>query len=417
MLSTFLLKRFHLITSIFAIYTLTLATSMAGMEIASSLIAAIFLYKWIRHQLQQVKIGPDWFLLGYFVCVVLSASINSENRSQWIDMVGWMRWAILVYAFPGVLRLILSKKMERWHLVYCFLLIAIGFNSVFQFFTGIDISRPHLPLDHIGPFFRASGFFKMGLTFAYSIGMMGMTTLALSFQMAKQKRNKEFILSFLAYLSVGLSVLLSMTRGAWVAYAVASLLGVVLVSRRWFLKYVPVFLGVVTVVTLTNQTLIDRFNSIFDGQNFSNATRSFLWRANFLAFKDHPWFGIGFHQKKEMILKYYADLGQPDFAFFGHPHSDLLQMLVGLGIFGFGFYLALNFWFLRASFLVFKNYELGWFKTLGLSAFLGQVYFHIGGLTQCNFTDGEVNHMLIFLWAITTVLYYNLPNPRTAAIT
>ncbi|MGZ6480380.1 MAG: O-antigen ligase family protein, partial [Bdellovibrionales bacterium] len=97
------------------------------------------------------------------------------------------------------------------------------------------------------------------------------------------------------------------------------------------------------------------------------------------------------------LPEYFARLGI-DQEFVSHAHNNLLQFLGGTGIFGFISYCAVIFIFLRKAWRIRKVTAWGW------SLFLAQLYMQLGGLTEANFIDGEVNHMLIFTWAILLVV-------------
>ena len=389
---------------LFALYTVSLFVSMAGMESFSALLAILALIK-VRREWQGfgvLRIGPDVWILIYVAAVCLSAAINSVSTPLMVDMIGWCRWAILLYSMTWLLRVALTPQLERWHWIFLFLAIPIGFNSIYQFFTGIDFTRPDLVLDQLGNYYRASGFFKMGLTFAYSIGMIGMTAFALGLVRATRKDTRATIYAGVVFAFVTLSVILSMTRGAWIALGVAAALGIYLVSRRWFLYFVPTTLTAFLFAAMSNLTLRERLLSLVDGHRLAGSTRLIMWKTNLLLFWDHPLLGVGFFPPKEMFHTYYLRLGANYMQFYGHAHSDLLEMLSGTGIFGFLSYVLLCVYFLRLAYRLWMTLPLEqtWYRSLALGALLAQVYFHVGGLTQCNFTDGEVNHVLIFMWAI-----------------
>lgn len=400
-----------LILSLFGLYILGLFTSMAAMEFFSSLLVLVALVVGIRRGrqgLSTLALGPDRWIWLYIAAVIMSAMMNANSPELRNSMIGWCRWVVLLYAFTWLLRVTLRPQLERWHWYFLFLTIPIGFNSIYQFFTGIDFTRPQLVLDHLGNYYRASGFFKMSLTFAYSLGMIGMTALAIALVRAADQDKKRAAYAAVTFLFVALSVFLSMTRGAWIAFAFATFVGVYLISRRWFLYLVPSTVFGLALIVLTNQTLRERLQSIFDGGNFSNSTRVLVWKANFLLFLDHPFFGIGFFPPREAFHYYYARLGAPDMDFYGHAHSDLMEMLSRIGIFGFVSYIVFCLFFLRLAYSLWKSLPIGqtWYRALALGSFLAQIYFHVGGLTQCNFTDGEVNHVLIFLWAATGAIAF-----------
>jgi O-antigen ligase len=128
----------------------------------------------------------------------------------------------------------------------------------------------------------------------------------------------------------------------------------------------------------------------------SSAMRLHLWRAYFQMFADHPWFGVGLFQGDKLLPEYYQRLGIVE-PFTSHAHNVPLQWLAGAGVFALLVYLYVAFYFLRLS------WRLRSLSVWGLSLFCAQLYWHIGSLTEANFFDGEVNHFIVFTWAL--VLY------------
>jgi O-antigen ligase len=151
--------------------------------------------------------------------------------------------------------------------------------------------------------------------------------------------------------------------------------------------------------------------SLLNPLESSNYLHVLVWKANWLIFLDHPLLGVGLGLNTPLMPQYYAQLGYPTETFKSHAHNDLLQMLAGVGLFGALCYIIFCAWFLRAAYLTWRRLPSNatWYRSLALGSFLAQIYFHIGALTQCNFTNGINNHLLIFLWALTAALYGALP--------
>ena len=56
----------------------------------------------------------------------------------------------------------------------------------------------------------------------------------------------------------------------------------------------------------------------------------------------------------------------------------------------------------------------GFYSSLALGCFAAQVYLHVGGLTEVNFTDGEVNHAIVMVWSLTLGLAQPARSQSTA---
>jgi O-antigen ligase len=193
----------------------------------------------------------------------------------------------------------------------------------------------------------------------------------------------------------------SLTRGAWLGFIGGLVTLSLALSRK--VKLIMLVLAVILAVAgvSLSSTLHQRFASITDPQNHSNHTRVIVWQATWEMFKDHPWLGVGLHRNRDYLLEYYKVIGHEEETFISHSHSDYLEQLAGTGVFGFLAFITFSLWFLREAYRLWRRSPAKSFEaSLGLGALAALIFFHIGSFTQCNFTDAEVAHMLVFIWAL-----------------
>jgi O-antigen ligase len=107
---------------------------------------------------------------------------------------------------------------------------------------------------------------------------------------------------------------------------------------------------------------------------------------------------VGFDQGQLFLERAYIQLEIAQ-DFVSHAHNDYIQMLAETGIVGFSAYMLLLGWTLTQTFKLRKSH-FNW----AVSLFCAQIYVLLGSLTQANFSDSEVNHFLVFSWAIVSVL-------------
>ncbi len=405
----------RIVVSLLALYTVALLTSMAAMEIFAWLLVATLgvgtIQGWFR--VAQRSIGPDLLLGLFFGIVTLSAVCNAHTLMEFVDIVGWARWIALLYVFTWCFRQYLNPSWERWHSVLLGLCCVMGVYAIFQFLYGIELVHRHYRLNQLGDYFRASGFFTLCLTFAYQMGMFGMTAFALALEKAQSQKFKDALFAAIAFGFCTLAVVLTLTRGAWLAYAITILIGTALYSRRRLVVVAPMALITVAALIAKWQFFSARLGSLFNPHENSNYLHILVWKSNWLIFLDHPLLGVGLGLNTPLMPQYYARLGFPNETFKSHAHNDLLQMLAGTGILGAAAYIGICAWFLTAAYKAWKAQPetATWYRSIALGSFLAQIYFHIGGLTQCNFTNGINNHLLVCLWALTATLYKTQSKP------
>ncbi|MCB0407396.1 MAG: O-antigen ligase family protein [Bdellovibrionales bacterium] len=324
--------------------------------------------------------------------------------------MGDARWLLLLYAYSYVLRKYLKPGGQKHITIICLVTIVVGTISLLQFYFGWDFTRKREILAAFGQYYRASGLFNHPLTFAYSIGMVWLLLVGLTIENFKQK-GQHFWIYFISSFFALVGLVTSLSRGAWAAGGVALVILVFLSYKKAALKSVIALFLVGLGLYFTNSTIQSRFNDMTTiSGNESNRLRTVLWRANWEIFKDHPIIGVGLSQNKNYLLEYYNRLGFQGENIVSHAHNNYLQILAGTGLIGFFFYMSFCVYFLALSFFTYKKldaYQV-FYRGLVIGIFSAQIFLHLGGLTQCNFTDGEVNHLLVFLWGVLLAISYQL---------
>ncbi|MBX9767026.1 MAG: hypothetical protein K2X47_07130, partial [Bdellovibrionales bacterium] len=122
-------------------YTISLLSSMAGMEILGWLTATLTLIYILvdrltsEHEFKFFWMGPDIFLVGFCISAAVGLALNAPEVDFWMAL-GKFRWIVLLYLltyamdlFPPLNRL-LTILMGGGALVAAY--------AIFQHFTGVD---------------------------------------------------------------------------------------------------------------------------------------------------------------------------------------------------------------------------------------------------------------------------------------
>jgi len=162
-------------------------------------------------------------------------------------------------------------------------------------------------------------------------------------------------------IGLGVGLVMSVSRGAWLAFAAAVVMVWSLQGRRAFVVLLALVLVVAIVLPLGLMDLLpsfiaDRLGSIaesvvvFDArtvlvtdENFATVQRMAFWQTALAMWEDHPWVGVGPGNYPVAYAKYYV---HPTFSepLAGHPHNFYLQLLAEVGIIGLTAYLLLWAW-------------------------------------------------------------------------
>ena len=402
-------------------YVASFFISMASMEISAwgaFLFAAIGIF-WTRARERKGLAGLGWRAFGFgaidgpivalIAVVTIGWAVNGAGGEDLWFILGGIRWIATLYAFAWILRW--RRANPRILAPYAFGLIAAGAYGVATYFFDWDFVRHRITSGLGGPgSARAVSFLGFPMTWGHSAAMafcVGLGVLgARPFNFKSKLGRWACGASIAATVLAAINVQLTYTRGAWIAAAAGALVCAAALGRRWIVGTFVALAVVGGALYATNEKFAERAQTIFTIEDFySNAQRYQLWQANWLMFKEHPWFGVGLNENERLAGQYLAKLGHPD-GFTGHAHNNYLQFLSSSGALGFALFVGVFAWFFVWTARLWRRIprENAWHRGLALGALGGQAALHAGGLTECNFKAMSVNHHFIFLLAIVAAL-------------
>jgi O-antigen ligase len=322
---------------------------------------------------------------------------SPEPKISWLGF-GSSEWLIIL-----CLSVLWSGATNRWIFRW---MLGLGIVSsiaaiyaLWQHFQGWnDITGQSLVT--MGQFSRAEGFFNSCMTLAgFQLAIFSVIgTLTIS----KLPPKPKWIWGLISLL-VGLSLVTTYARGAWIAAIIIIL--ILLINSRvrhcwiWFMS---IMIAVIGILLLMPETL-GRLESVFQ---IKNSGRLALWQGAIEMWKSHPWTGIGIGRFQEVFPTVYNGSSFVDS--YCHAHSDPLNRLTETGIVGFTG--ALVFWGVIAW--------MGWqaWKTenpnarvlAGQAASMGLLALWIAGWSQCYYTDAEVGAVWWFMVGMTGISGSNI---------
>ncbi|MBO4779451.1 MAG: O-antigen ligase family protein [Selenomonadaceae bacterium] len=200
----------------------------------------------------------------------------------------------------------------------------------------------------------------------------------------------------LAIFGAGLSLVclvLSMTRGAWLAFVAVALILILLEKkyRRVAAKICAGLAIVFVIVALTSPKIQDRLSTLVNANFQSNTERVLMWKSSLEIFKDYPIFGVGQKMFVEAYNgQYISDEAKerPGIIGRGHtqPHNNLLHRVSEGGVVGLAAFIGLYayfFWKFYTQFRREKNFPF----SAGLTAFLILAGLQLEGLTDTNMSQ------------------------------
>jgi O-antigen ligase len=402
----------------FCLYSVAVLTTTAGMEILgwlSALLVMIVLGVESRRNkelLKKVFLPVDWVLLGFVVVVILGALINTPDRIGKIHAVGSSRWALLFILLRVGLTWIWSDRVFKKMLYFLMALIGvISLYSIWQYFNGLDLLRLHRgPMIPFGysesgrPFYRVGGMWGTPMTFAYSLVLS--MSFPLAFFIVRAEKGKRAWLISSVMIASTFALMASLTRGAYLAAAGALIYLAINSIRRGTALIVGAFLIFYVATNWAFPEIKQRIHKITDTTSSSSTYRFDLWRANFEIVKEFPLLGVGYGVNEEVLQEFYPRIGKAS-GFNGHAHNTFLQIAAGTGALGFVLFFLFTIYFLRMNWQLRRTAQPGWQKGFIEACLAAQIALHIGGLTECNFKDLEVNHQFMLILMALSAFYLN----------
>ncbi len=177
---------------------------------------------------------------------------------------------------------------------------------------------------------RSFSFFSDPHMFSFCLGMIiPFTTIILI-------ANKNKIIIFISYLLMASGLMLSFTRGAYLAIILTLALVSWMVWRYLGKKIIPLlFLGTILVFLIPGSPIADRFYSSFDLSEGSNKGRLEMWEQASKVGLNQPWQGIGLGNYS-LSLNKKLDYRNPATA-----HNFYLDLFSELGLIGLSIWMLL----------------------------------------------------------------------------
>lgn len=205
------------------------------------------------------------------------------------------------------------------------------------------------------------------------------------------------------------TLLLTQTRGAWLAF-IGTFAVLLLLVRRGRRPYLRLAAGAVALALVFGQlfpALSLRADSIDAYAESSSTERYLMWQSAFAMWQDYPVFGVGhdvyglFYNTKYIspLAKERANPVDPRTGH-GHPHNNFLKVLAEQGVVGFAAYLLLHGFVLFALLRQFRRKSDGGDRAAALAALTGVLVLlgvQMEGLTDTNM---NLTHITRCYWLL-----------------
>ena len=311
-------------------------------------------------------------LAVYLVCQIFIAAMSWSPITSFREVFGEAhRFLPLIFAMTFI------KKREQLCGVLVASLLAFLINDVAGLWQYFIQGEP-----------RAFGF-NHTPTFYASFMLIQLPILIFIAQLEILPPLWKVLAIFAAALSL-ICLVLSMTRGAWLAFVVVALIFVAL-EKKYRRVAAKIFAGLAIVFLISviaSSNLQSRLATMVDTKFQSNTERVLMWKSAVEIFKDYPLTGVG----QKMFFKAYNEQyispeakERPSEDRRGHtqPHNNILNAAAEGGVVGVASFIGLYAYFFWKFFTQFKrekNFAFG----AGMTALLILAGLQLEGLTDTN---------------------------------
>jgi O-antigen ligase len=194
---------------------------------------------------------------------------------------------------------------------------------------------------------------------------------------------------------VGIGIIFSFTRSAWLGAAAGLFTVVFSLPRRVVLK---ALLPVVVVGLLVSGLISHRLSMTMQPGFAPDAGRLALLRGGLQMIHDHPLFGVGPERVYREFPRYSGGIDLTNF-YYGHMENNFMQIAVERGLLCFAAFLWLLFELFAGLWRLLKSDDTI-VRLTALSGLAVMTGFLVAGLFSYNFGDSEVLMLFLFLVSI-----------------
>lgn len=297
-----------------------------------TLVPTVCMWGYNRWKMGEVSFrSPPWWGLpaGFLVCAFLSGFVSLDTT---FSLVNWAFQPLLYAVLYLLVFSTVSTVQEKENALYAFLAgaICVVIYGFLQYANAAHMAADMTAQSWVDPqrfpLLRRRMYSTLenpNLLAAYLLMMISLLT---AFCLRESEKRRKYIF---AIILVVLLVCLALTycRGAWVSLG-AIVLGLTLFYDKRFgllFLFVPIILGVY------HGQIVERFLSLFSGEDTSVGLRFALWESTRAMIEEHPLLGIGWGTYFLAYPEYNFFIQDENVLIF-HAHDMYLNMLAEVGI-------------------------------------------------------------------------------------
>ena len=374
----------YILLAIF-IFTVHISTAASSTLIALMIAAAIFRYFKYK-EIPQIDKKLVCIFAVYFALQILVAILSLDPKNSIGEVMGeFYRVLLLFFAMVYI------KNFKQLKVILLSFLFASLLNDAAGIFQSVVLSGG-----------RAWGLTHWFTMFA-SVLLIQFPVQVFIASLSIMPTWSRVLAGITSLLSI-LCLILSQTRGAWLAF-LAVLTIFILINKNYrtiALKLFSVILIGFMLISIKLPSLADRFVSISDMNSATIKERFLMWESATNIFKDYPIHGIGQGMFTEMyntkyILPEAKERPSETNKGHDHPHNNFMKFLCEGGILGAFSFVLLHGYFCQRLYRLYKQERTTMRFSAGLTGLLIFLGIHFAGLTETNIVLAPIMREYWFL--------------------
>ena len=367
-------------------FAATAPASIALSQCCAGVTALGLVLAFAARRLRYRPTGLELPLALFILAEALSIAFAADRR--WSLRAFQDDWPVVFFlVFAQALRH--SRDVRRAFIVLLTSSSIVALLAVWQVLSGTDPVY-HRTLDPIGNYYIGTGLFGHHLTYGGTVLITGMLALTLLSARPTLRLGASTVLLLCG-------IVASFARTVWLGLAVGIVgLAVAARGRVRRVSIALLLLGAVAAIAIPPIRL--RLAAFLA---FHDDPRMRLWETALRIWREHPIFGAGVGSFRLLFERYKV----PGFYMStGHPHNDLLKILVNSGIIGLAAFTFIWVRYFRHILRLRRRLEAtDPRRALLLAGILVVVAFLAGAMGQCFLSDETVADLFWFLVAASLV--------------
>jgi len=370
---------------IFALTLLSAAAALVSIA-ASEILLAIALLLWIVIRPQRVQLPSYVLPLCAFMLTTLLSYAMSPDRSVGGHQIG--KFVLFPMGLLAANFAVDSSRVKQTHKLLLSIAAMGSVTSLVQFVVKEQrflekqaIEYDPMVLD------RVKGFMGHWMTFSGGLLLVWCAALPIIVLIG---RRWAIPLSL-----IGIAIVFSFTRGAWLGAATGIVVASFWVSRKLLVRIV---VPILVVGLIASPFIYHRVSMTVHGQSGGDIGRIKLWKVGMEMVRAHPLFGVGLERIPKEFSNYYKG-NDLDTFYTGHMQNDFMQIAAERGLLCLAAVLWLFLTLYRRLWRFMKSAD----ETLRLTAVsaIGALTgFLVMGLVEFNFGDSEPLILFFFIVSI-----------------